>query len=180
MKQKDFLSKIDYAIYDYESKIQDNAFTGIEDIGHFTFNNVFYYSRNENEKISVVELVEEIVSKNIPRRRYEIFKLVPELETKIDEILFDGTYNNFEQLLKRALFEYQKDFVLENIEHLFRLHFLNLAKEIVKNSEREEIKVNWEWFNDLVIKKAKEFCSKDVLYKYVPTEFNEFKEILVQ
>lgn len=49
MKQKDFLSKIDYAIYDYESKIQDNSFTGIEDMGRFIFNNVLYYSRNENE-----------------------------------------------------------------------------------------------------------------------------------
>ncbi|QDY88271.1 hypothetical protein [Mycoplasma anserisalpingitidis] len=101
------------------------------------------------------------------------------MESRINEILFDRTYDNFDQLLKRALFEYQKDFVLENIEHSFRSHFLNLAKEIVKNSGREEIKVNWEWFNDLVIKKAKEFCSKDALYKYVPTEFNEFEEILV-
>lgn len=38
MKQKNFLSKI-----------QDNSFTGIEDMGRFIFNNVLYYSRNENE-----------------------------------------------------------------------------------------------------------------------------------
>lgn len=38
MKQKNFLSKIN-----------NNTFTGIEDIGRFTFNNVLYYSRNENE-----------------------------------------------------------------------------------------------------------------------------------
>lgn len=55
----------------------------------------------------------------MPGLRYKIFKLVPELETKIDEILFDGTYDNFEQLLKRALSEYQKDFVLKNIEQLY-------------------------------------------------------------
>lgn len=38
MKQKNFLSKI-----------KDNTFTGIEDIERFIFNNVYYYSRNENE-----------------------------------------------------------------------------------------------------------------------------------
>ncbi|QDY87734.1 hypothetical protein [Mycoplasma anserisalpingitidis] len=180
MKKEEFLGKIgEVGSYCYEDfDAWDYYWTYDDDITYYIFENAFDYSKL-NQKITVEEVVEQTISRNILDIGNNIYEYIPHMKYKLDEAVLCGNYDNFDQLLKRALFEYQKDFIMENIENIVRIHYLTLAHDIIENSKINKFsEEQFDELNELVEQKVEEFCEDNVLNKYVPTEFTEFKEIL--
>ncbi|QDY87731.1 hypothetical protein [Mycoplasma anserisalpingitidis] len=180
MKKEEFLRNIDeYSRCKYKDEILNSEYFlhKSDDVNNYLFENAFDYS-NLNEKIFVGVIIDELAAQNIPIWNEVIYEHIPHMKYKLDEAVLYGNYDEFNELIKGSLFEYKWEFVSNNIEALIKIHYLDLARNLVKNSEIENIEISWDELNELVEQKAEEFCVGDVLVKRVPTEFTEFKEIL--
>ncbi|QDY87735.1 hypothetical protein [Mycoplasma anserisalpingitidis] len=180
MEKNILLNKIDYSVAYYKFEIANyNAYAEMSEdtIDNYLFENAFDYS-NLNQKITVEEIVNQIANDKVPISKKWLYEDILNLVEKMDELLKERSFENFEQLVRTASFENQKDFILDSIYPLIKIHYLTLTKKIIENSIFENIEISWEDLEDLICEKIEEFCDADVLNKYIPNEIPELEEML--
>lgn len=181
MKKEEFLDEIkEYKNYIIKTKINDDIFYDKNmniNKENFIFDNYLDYSNLNKSDIRLEDLISDISYNEITIWNEERYKYLTHIVDYIDERI-NTDFDSFQKILEASIGSYHYDMLEENIEALLKIHYLDLARELVKNSEIENIEISLDEFNELVAQKAEEFCDAEVLNKSVPTEFNEFKEML--
>lgn len=181
MKKEEFLDEIkEYKNYIIKTKINDDIFYDKNmniNKENFIFDNYLDYSNLNKSDIRLEDLISDISYNEITIWNEERYKYLTHIVDYIDERI-NTDFDSFQKILEASIESYHYDMLEENIEALLKIHYLDLTRELVKNSEIENIEISLDEFNELVEQKTEEFCDAEVLNKYVPTEFNEFKEIL--